>query len=89
MLYGWICEHDSVLSTAQKVKNWDDWDAYPLSWPCIVQLNRPLETLPFSGDVLVSADNRIKSIRRDLENAGEFYPREEVLAALEYWKVKI
>ena len=33
-----------------------------------------------------SAARRLDTIRRDLENAGARYPRDEVRAALAYWK---
>jgi hypothetical protein len=87
--YNWVCEHESVLSLALEVKQWSDWQVYPQSWPRDGMLSLPLGTLPFSASIQASADNRLCSIRSDLENAGEFYPRKEVLDALEYWKVKI
>jgi hypothetical protein len=36
-----------------------------------------------------SARRRLAAIRKDLENAGPNYPREEVRAALAYWKIEL
>jgi hypothetical protein len=33
------------------------------------------------------ADRRLDAIRRDLENAGPHYPRDQVRAVLEFWGI--
>lgn len=88
-LYGWSCDHGEVLQAAGQVRNWNDWEAYPASWPKPGQASLPLGTVPFSGRIRQAADRRKAAIRNDLDNAGTFYPKEEVRKVLAYWKITI
>lgn len=86
-LYSWSCEHDDVHATAQRVAEWNDWAAYPASWPRPNKPTFPLGLGQFSGRVKKAADRRRDAIRKDLLKAGPHYPRYDVESTLEHWKV--
>lgn len=44
---------------------------------------------PLTDTVKASIDRRKAAIRRDLERAGKFYPRKEVIDALTYWDIEL
>lgn len=88
-LYGWICESDDVGETAAAVRAWNDWSVYPASWPREAGATEPLGVRPLSSRIKHDAQKRVERIRHDLQNAGEFYPREQVQDTLEFWEVKL
>jgi hypothetical protein len=45
--------------------------------------------MPLNKTIQDFAARRLARIRSDLEEAGEFYPRESVRQTLQYWKVAL
>jgi hypothetical protein len=88
-LYGWQCDHENLFATNSALDKWTDWDSYPQSWPRYPNEKRPLGVVELSEGIRVSAHKRLAKIRHDLEHAGNHYPREQVRAALAYWKLEI
>jgi hypothetical protein len=88
-LYGWHCEHESMTNAIAIVDSWNDWDAYPESWPKLERATVPRGTVKLDAGIRQSAARRLAAIRSDLKNAGAHYPREKVLAAAEYWKIAV
>ncbi|HWZ44982.1 MAG TPA: hypothetical protein VNW97_16020 [Candidatus Saccharimonadales bacterium] len=86
-LYGWACEHDGALAANIALDNWKDWQSYPQSWPRTPHEKHPLGVMALSTTIRASAKKRLASILHDLEHAGVYYPRDEVRAALAYWKI--
>jgi hypothetical protein len=87
-LYGWQCDHDNLLATNSALDGWTDWEAYPKSWPRTPHERLPPGVVGLSSAIRASAQKRLATVRRDLEYAGDFYPRNEVRAALGYWKIE-
>jgi hypothetical protein len=77
-LYGWPSEQSEFLATNAAVDQWTDWDSYPQSWPRTPHERLPLGVVPLSTAIRNCARKRLAAIRRDLEDAGAYYPREEV-----------
>jgi hypothetical protein len=88
-LYGWQCDHDNLLATNTALDSWSDWEAYPASWPRTPHEKLPLGVVALSPTIRASAEKRLETIRHDLQHAGNYYPRDEVRAALAYWKITI
>lgn len=88
-LYGWPDGHNEFSATNAALDKWTDWNSYPQSWPRKPHEKLPLGVVPLSPAIRRCAENRRARIRHDLEHAGSFYPREEVRAALAYWKIEI
>jgi hypothetical protein len=88
-LYGWKCDHDSLLATSVALGSWRDWQDYPKSWPRAAHEKRPLGVVELSPTIQASAQKRKAAIRRDLEGAGSYYPRDKVRDALAYWKIEL
>jgi len=88
-LYGWQCDHDNLLATNTALDGWTDWEAYPESWPRTPHEKLPAGVVALTPAIRTSAQKRLDTIRRDLENAGSYYPRDEVRAALAYWKIEL
>jgi hypothetical protein len=88
-LYGWQCDHESMRSINSALEKWTDWQSYPKSWPKKPGEQLPLGIAPLTTAIKASAERRKAAIRRDLENAGKHYPRDEVRAALAYWKIEV
>ncbi len=88
-LYGWHCNHDDLMAVNALLDTWDDWDGYPESWPRSPNEKRPLGVVELSPIIRASAQKRLETIRYDLEHAGEYYPRDKVKAALDYWNIKL
>lgn len=86
-LYEWQCNHDGLLAVNAALDLWSDWSAYPESWPKFPNEKRPIGTVPLTPSIERLAKKRMGEIRHDLVHAGKFYPREEVTAALLYWKI--
>ena len=88
-LYGWQCDHDNLLATNTALDGWTDWEAYPESWPRTAHEKLPLGVVELTPMIRKYALRRSATIRHDLEHAGSYYPRDEVRAALGYWKIKL
>jgi hypothetical protein len=88
-LYGWPSKAPEFLAAASALDGWADWDSYPQSWPRALHEKLPLGVVPLSPMIRHCAQKRLANIRRDLEGAGTYYPREEVNAALAYWKIQL
>ncbi|GBQ39974.1 hypothetical protein [Acidocella aminolytica] len=89
-LYGWHCDHESLVETVAVIDRWDDWGAYPVSWPRGLGDGKlPPGVVPLNNDIRNDAVRRLARIRQDLEDAGPHYPRDQVREALAYWKVAI
>lgn len=86
-LYGWQCDHDSMSAVNAALDGWTDWSAWPASWPRKGERVLPLGTAPLNEGIQFSAARRVAAIRHGLQYAGEFYPREQVRAALAYWNI--
>ena len=88
-LYGWHCDHERMTNGIAKINAWDDWDAYPESWPRQRVVSVPRGVMKLDDGIRRSAARRLKQIQLDLESAATHYPRDEVRAALAYWKILI
>lgn len=88
-LYGWQCDHPAMSSVNADLDEWSDWDAYPASWPREPHSDRPLGVVDLTPAIEASARKRLHTIGRDLVEGGDFYPREEVKVALEYWGIEL
>lgn len=89
-LYGWQCDHPEMSQVNADLDAWSDWDAYPASWPrACDDGKRPLGTVELTPRIAASASKRLAKIRRDLREAGEFYPRAAVIKVLDYWNIPI
>ena len=66
---------------------WNDWSSYPHSWPREVGASRPLGVVELTAEIENQAARRLATIPQESKTAGEFYPREEVLHALDYWNI--
>jgi hypothetical protein len=88
-LYGWHCDHEGAVEGLAAVEGWADWSAYPDSWPTAQRASLPKGVAKLDAGTRESARRRLAIIRRDLKDAGPHYPRDEVRAALAYWKIEI
>ena len=88
-LYGWTCEHESTAEAPAAVSAWAAWDAYPASWPRSPSASPVPGLMPLDAGIRASAADRLARIRNDLANAGPYYPRDEVWATLEFWKIQV
>ena len=88
-LYGWQCDHQSLAEANELLDRWDNWSGYPESWPRKAGEKRPRGVVELSPAIRASAEKRLAGIRNDLANAGPFYPRDTVRAALAYWRIDL
>lgn len=89
-LYGWHCDHESMAEGFEALSKWDNWDAYPASWPRNTGDGlRPCGLVPLNDSIRRVAARRLKTIRHDMVHAGAKYPRDEVRTALTYWAVDV
>lgn len=88
-LYGWSCEHDQIAESATVVKSWGVWDDYPASWPRSPGASSIPGMMKINDGIRKTAADRLGQIKKDLMLAGPFYPRQEVLAALDFWHIKV
>ena len=85
--YGWRCEHEAVATFDSIAPALDP--AYPPSWPKSVGQGLPAGTIALTHAIRFDVNRRLATIRRDMERAGPHYPREQVRAVLEFWKIKL
>lgn len=88
-LYGWHCDHECTAEAVARIADWCTWDAYPESWPRKSKASVPLGLAKLDDEIRLSASRRLARVKWDLENSGPHYPREEVRAALAYWKIAL
>ena len=88
-LYGRHCPHESIARSIAVIDGWDDWSAYPESWPRRSCEKLPLGIMPLNDSIRSDVNARLMRIRRDLEQAGSHYPRDEVRKALAYWRIEV
>jgi hypothetical protein len=88
-LYGWPSGELEFLATSTTLDSWTDWDSFPQSWPRSPNEKLPLGVVHLSPGIRECAQKRLAAIRRDLEHAGTYYPRDEVKSALAHWKIEI
>ena len=81
--YGWEPTHPDIDDVELERSRFEP-SAYPQSWP-VKPGQSPPGVVAFDEAVKRFADRRIAKIRDDVKTAGEFYPRDEVLAVLKYW----
>ena len=88
-LYDWPRNHESMVAAIAAVDKWNDWEAYPASWPRPGHKSIPLGLVKLDPGIRESAARRLRQIRSDLANAGHHYPREKVREALADWKIAL
>lgn len=84
-LYDWSCDHPDAPPL--KGSGYSAAD-YPSVWRAAAQGQIP-GLVPTSPGIRKSIANRKAAIARDLRQAGEYYPRDAVRAALAYWKIAL
>ncbi len=89
-LYGWACEHSSVVQEATRVRSGWIPSGYPESWPSAERPGiLPPGTAPFSDRVAREIKKRKQSIKASIQNANfTHYPRDEVLDVLKFWRME-
>jgi len=89
-LYGWHCDHDCMVAALEMVERWNDWAAYPSSWPRTPRDEKlPLGMVELTDEIRRDAQRRLARIKSDLDTAGEYYPRDKVREALAYWHIEV
>lgn len=88
-LYGWQCDHASMTPVNAALNDWQNWDDYPQSWPREAGARHPDGVMPINAEIRNSALKRWRNIQKDIESSGPHYPRDDVLKALDYWKIDI
>ncbi|MGE5564726.1 MAG: hypothetical protein ACM3YN_01015 [Parcubacteria group bacterium] len=86
-LYGWECDHPDVAESNRTLADQFDPADYPASWPRAPGERRPLGVVDLTPAIEKSVRDRLEKIRAELREAGDHYPRREVLAVLDYWGV--
>jgi hypothetical protein len=85
--YGWRCGHEAVPMVDLMAPGRND--AYPANWPNDYRRDLPPGIVPLNSAISRDAARRLNRIRHDLENAGPFYPRDQVRTVAEYWKINL
>lgn len=90
-LYGWACEHDSVVEQANRVRSGWIPPSYPRSWPSHENNHAmPVGTAPFTSRIEREIEKRKSKFREALENEDLLhYPRTEVETVLKFWNVDL
>ena len=83
LYYRWGPDHPEIDNIESEMQRYEQ-NAYPASWPKKEADELP-GVVPFNSNVKRFADRRIRKIQKELENAGKYYPREEVKSVLEFW----
>ncbi|WP_447763418.1 hypothetical protein [Sphingopyxis panaciterrae] len=84
-LYGWSCDHPDAPPLPKSAYRAAD---YPACWRGAAKGKVP-GLVFISPGIRKSIVARKAAIARDLQQAGEFYPRDAVRAALAYWKIDL
>jgi len=64
-----------------------EWDAYPSSWPRKGDPNQLMGVVKLNDTIKQHADKRKSAIFKSHNDAGQYYPRDQVKEVLKYWKV--
>lgn len=88
-LYGWHCDHIGASAGLEAIGRWDNWDAYPASWPRSPGARSIPGMVALDSTIRKAAMKRLAAIRDHLQNPGLKYPSAEVRAVLSYWKVVV
>ena len=90
-LYGWACEHDSVIEQAKQVRSGWIPPNYPRSWPSPENKSAfPVGTAPFTLRIEREIEKRKSKLRDALANKDLLhYPRTEVESVLKFWNVDL
>ncbi len=86
-LYGWHCDHPNMRTVINDLDNWQDWNNYPESWPRKKDDSLPKGIMTLDQNIIKNAERRWKAIQGDIQNAGKYFPRDEVKKALVYWRL--
>src|SRR5437868_2705432 len=78
----------AIAGARALLDDWNDWEAYPASWPRTPGAGSPKGMISLNQTIRDFAALRLARIRRDLEQAGSFYPRASVRETLHYWKIQ-
>lgn len=78
-----------MSSAIASIDAWGDWSAFPASWPKTPGASVPLGLVRLNGRIRQTAEKRLETIRRDMQNAGQYYPRQDIAAALAYWEIDL
>jgi len=84
--YDWLPDHPD-LPTLSNIEAACNWDAYPDSWPSKVKLASPKGIVQFNDVIKKNADKRLLAVSKLLANPGTYFPTQEVLDVLNYWKI--
>lgn len=82
--YGWSVEHPDIPAIEEE-RSICPWDSYPESWPMSPTDESPPGVVALNIAIKTSAGRRMKRIATDLESAGAYYPRQEVINVIQYW----
>lgn len=63
--------------------------SYPKTWPRTHGDRPPAGIIDMNSRIRADIQRRKDRIRHDLDNAGEFYPRDQVRAVLDYWQIAV
>lgn len=90
-LYGWACEHASVVEQATQIRSGWVPEGYPTSWPTRDRPEAlPLGIAPFSARIEREIAKRRQKMRSDLADESLLlYPRAEVADVLAFWRVDL
>lgn len=88
-LYGWHCDHAGAVGGRDVISHWNQWEAYPASWPRVQGATQITGMVPVNDGIRRAASKRVERLRVDLANPGKEYPKAEVESALAYWKVNL
>jgi hypothetical protein len=88
-LYGWVCEHESVVDQATAIRAGTIPDGYPKSWPAPDRAGLfPPGTAPFTPAIMAEIRKRKAAFKNMLADMNlTHFPREEVRQVLAFWKV--
>ena len=84
--YDWVPEDINLVSLAE-LEKMCDWDAYPSSWPRKGDPKELMGVVKLNDTIKRYADKRKAAIFESHNDAGQYYPRDEVNGVLKYWKV--
>ena len=87
--YHWRCDHASMEEAVATIDAWDQWDAYPSTWPRSLGAKTPTGVIALDESIRNRARVRKQRIAKDLQSAGPHYPRDAVRDALAYWKIDL
>jgi hypothetical protein len=89
-LYGWACEHPDVIDEATIVRSGAIPEGYPSDWPTGDHHILPPGTGPYNDIVKSKIAARKNQILRLLNDQTlKEYPRAEVQAVLDFWKINL